>query len=68
MKATPVTSVAFGLVSVTVSTLATFVPTVAGAKDLAAVRPPRTVIVAFAAAVEDPPFAVESAPSPMEFG
>ncbi len=68
VKAAPVMSVTFGLVSVMVSTLRVFVPTVAGVKLFATVSPPITVSVALAAAALEPALAVESAPAPIEFG
>jgi hypothetical protein len=63
VKAAPVTALAFGLLSVMVSTDASLVPTEAGVNDLAAVRPVRTVSVALAAAVLAPPLAVVTAPA-----
>jgi hypothetical protein len=55
------------LVSVIVSTLVSPVPTDAGAKTFVAVSAPRTVSVAFAAAVLAPPLVVVSAPAAIEF-
>ena len=61
VNAAPVTAVAFGLVSVIVSTLVSLVPTEAGAKLFVTVSP-STASDALAAAVFAPAFAVVSAP------
>ena len=66
MKAAPVTAVAFGLVSVMVSTLASLVPIEAGANAFATVSAPSTVSVALAAAVLAPALVVVSAPIAIE--
>ncbi len=63
VNAAPVTAVAFGLLSVIVSTEVALVPIEAGAKPFATVSPPRTVRVAFAAAVFAPAFVVVSPPA-----
>ena len=62
MKAAPVTAAAFPLVSVMVSTLASFTPTEGGAKLFATVSPASTVSEAFAAVVFAPALAEVSAP------
>ena len=59
------TALAFGLVSVIVSTEVSLVPIEAGVKLFATPRPPRTVSVAFAAAVLGPALAVVSTPLAM---
>ena len=62
MKAAPVAAVAFGFVSVIVSTLVSLVPIEAGVNDLATVSAFNTVRLALAAAVLAPAFVVVSAP------
>ena len=66
VKAAPVAAVAFGFVSVIVSTLVSLVPIEPGVKDLATVSAFRTVRLAFAAAVLAPAFVVVSAPAAIE--
>ena len=63
VNAAPVTAVAFGLVSVMMRTLVSLVPIELGANAFATVSPPRTLRVAFAAAVLAPAFAVSTAPA-----
>src|SRR5438128_1915522 len=63
VNAAPVTAVAFGLVSVMVSTLVSFVPIELGANAFATVSPPRTLRFALAAAVLAPAFPVSTAPA-----
>ena len=67
VKPVPVTTVAFGFVSVTVSTLALPVPIVAGVKVCATVSPASTESDELAATVLDPAFDVVSAPTPIVF-
>src|SRR5438128_11555664 len=63
VSAAPVTAVAFGLVSVIVSTLVSFVPIELGVNAFATVSPARTLSVALAAAVLTPAFVVVSPPA-----
>ncbi len=63
VNAAPVIAVAFGLVSVMVSTDALLVPIEAGVNDFATESAVATVSVSLADAVFAPPFAVVSAPA-----
>ena len=63
VKAAPVTAVAFGFVSVIVSTLVSVVPMEPGVNAFATVSPESTVSVALAAAVLAPAFVVVSPPA-----
>src|SRR6185503_5420075 len=67
VKATPVTAAAFGLVSVTVSTLVPLVPMEPGVNASATVRPESTVSVAAAGAVLAPALPEVSAPAAIVF-
>src|SRR5690348_18006343 len=67
VNAAPVTAVAFGFVSVIVSTLVSLVPIEVGENALATVSGPSTVSVADAAAAFDPAFVEVTAPATRVF-
>ena len=68
MNAAPVTAVALGFVSVTVSTLVPLMPITFGVKDFATVMPESTVSVALAAAVLEPALVDVTPPTGIVFG
>ena len=67
MKAAPVTAVAFGFVSVTVSTLVPLMPITFGVKDLAAAMPESTETVALAGAAFEPALVEVTPPAAIVF-